>query len=58
MLRGNIGEQGQGNSATGYGEQFQRTVLCKMISDFVYFKGMTAPEAMMRARITDAIAPA
>jgi beta-aspartyl-peptidase (threonine type) len=32
-------------SATGYGEQFQRTVLCKMISDFVYFKGMTAPEA-------------
>jgi beta-aspartyl-peptidase (threonine type) len=32
-------------SATGYGEQFQRTVLCKMISDFIYFKGMTAPEA-------------
>jgi beta-aspartyl-peptidase (threonine type) len=32
-------------SATGYGEQFQRTVLCKMISDFVYFKGMTASEA-------------
>ncbi|NER83559.1 MAG: isoaspartyl peptidase/L-asparaginase [Leptolyngbya sp. SIO1D8] len=32
-------------SATGYGEQFQRTVLSKMISDFVYFKGMTAPEA-------------
>jgi beta-aspartyl-peptidase (threonine type) len=32
-------------SATGYGEQFLRTVLCKTISDFVYFKGMTAPEA-------------
>ncbi|ASC73218.1 Isoaspartyl peptidase L-asparaginase [Halomicronema hongdechloris C2206] len=32
-------------SATGYGEQFQRTVLSKMISDFIYFKGMTAPEA-------------
>jgi beta-aspartyl-peptidase (threonine type) len=32
-------------SATGYGEQFQRTVLCKMISDFVYFKGMSASEA-------------
>jgi beta-aspartyl-peptidase (threonine type) len=32
-------------SATGYGEQFQRTVLCKMISDFVYFKGMNAAEA-------------
>lgn len=32
-------------SATGYGEQFQRTVLSKMISDFIYFKDMTAPEA-------------
>ena len=32
-------------SATGYGEQFQRTVLSKMISDFIYFKGMTASEA-------------
>jgi len=32
-------------SATGYGEQFQRTVLSKMISDFIYFKGMTAAEA-------------
>ena len=32
-------------SATGYGEQFQRTVLCKMISDFIYFKGMDAGEA-------------
>lgn len=32
-------------SATGYGEQFQRTVLSKTISDFIHFKGMTAPEA-------------
>ena len=32
-------------SATGYGEQFLRTVLAKTIADFVYFKGMTAPEA-------------
>ena len=32
-------------SATGYGEQFQRTVLSKMISDFIYFKAMTASEA-------------
>jgi beta-aspartyl-peptidase (threonine type) len=32
-------------SATGYGEQFQRTVLSKMISDFVHFKGMDATEA-------------
>jgi len=32
-------------SATGYGEQFQRTVLCKMVSDFVYFKNMTAAAA-------------
>jgi beta-aspartyl-peptidase (threonine type) len=32
-------------SATGYGEQFQRTVLSKMIADFVYFKQMTAKEA-------------
>lgn len=32
-------------SATGYGEQFQRTVLCKMIADFVYFQGMDAPAA-------------
>ncbi|MEM0979191.1 MAG: isoaspartyl peptidase/L-asparaginase family protein [Cyanobacteria bacterium P01_H01_bin.58] len=32
-------------SATGYGEQFQRTVLSKTISDFVYFKDMTAQEA-------------
>jgi L-asparaginase / beta-aspartyl-peptidase len=32
-------------SATGYGEQFLRTVLCKTISDFVYFQSMTAQEA-------------
>lgn len=32
-------------SATGYGEQFQRTVLSKMISDFIHFKGMDAREA-------------
>ena len=32
-------------SATGYGEQFQRTVLSKMISDFIHFKNMNATEA-------------
>ena len=32
-------------SATGYGEQFLRTVLAKTIADFVYFKGMSASEA-------------
>lgn len=32
-------------SATGYGEQFQRTVLGKMISDLVYFKDLSASEA-------------
>ena len=32
-------------SATGYGEQFQRTVLSKTISDLVYFKGLSASEA-------------
>lgn len=32
-------------SATGYGEQFQRTVLSKTISDFIHFKGLTASEA-------------
>ena len=32
-------------SATGYGEQFLRTVLSKTISDFVYFKGMDAVAA-------------
>ena len=32
-------------SATGYGEQFLRTVLCKTISDFIYFQGMNAAMA-------------
>ena len=32
-------------SATGYGEQFLRTVLSKTVSDFVYFKGMDADAA-------------
>ncbi|EKV00803.1 isoaspartyl peptidase/L-asparaginase [Leptolyngbyaceae cyanobacterium CCMR0082] len=32
-------------SATGYGEQFQRTVLCKMIADFVYFQKLDAQAA-------------
>lgn len=32
-------------SATGYGEQFQRTVLCKMISNFVYFQQKDAAAA-------------
>ena len=32
-------------SATGYGEQFLRTVLSKTVSDYVYFKGMNATEA-------------
>jgi beta-aspartyl-peptidase (threonine type) len=32
-------------SATGYGEKFQRTVLSKMISDYIHFKGMDAAEA-------------
>lgn len=32
-------------SATGYGEQFLRTVLAKTISDFVQFKGMDADAA-------------
>ncbi|MGB7087472.1 MAG: isoaspartyl peptidase/L-asparaginase family protein [Phormidesmis sp.] len=32
-------------SATGYGEQFLRTVLSKTISDYVYFKDMNAAEA-------------
>ena len=32
-------------SATGYGEQFQRTVLCKMIADFVYFQNLDAQAA-------------
>ena len=32
-------------SATGYGEQFLRTVLSKTVSDYVYFEGMSASEA-------------
>jgi L-asparaginase / beta-aspartyl-peptidase len=34
-----------GVSATGYGEQFLRTVLSKTVSDYVYFKGMDAKDA-------------
>lgn len=34
-----------GVSATGYGEQFLRTVFSKTVSDFVHFKGMDAAEA-------------
>ncbi len=34
-------------SATGYGEQFQRTVLCKMIADFVYFQNLDAQAAAL-----------
>jgi beta-aspartyl-peptidase (threonine type) len=32
-------------SATGYGEDFMRTVLSKMVSDFIYFKGYDAKQA-------------
>jgi beta-aspartyl-peptidase (threonine type) len=32
-------------SATGYGEDFMRTVISKTISDFIYMKGMDAKEA-------------
>lgn len=32
-------------SATGFGEDFMRSVISKTISDFVYMKEMTAPEA-------------
>lgn len=32
-------------SATGYGEDFMRTVISKTISDFIYMKGMNAEEA-------------
>jgi len=32
-------------SATGYGEDFMRTVISKTISDFVYMKGMDAKQA-------------
>jgi L-asparaginase / beta-aspartyl-peptidase len=34
-----------GVSATGYGEQFLRTVLAKTVSDYVHFKGMDATDA-------------
>ena len=32
-------------SATGYGEDFMRTVLAKTVADYIYFKSMNAPEA-------------
>lgn len=32
-------------SATGYGEEFMRTVIAKTISDFIFMKGMDAKEA-------------
>jgi len=32
-------------SATGYGEDFMRTVISKTISDFIYMKGMDAEQA-------------
>jgi len=32
-------------SATGYGEDFMRTVIAKTISDFIFMKGMDAKEA-------------
>lgn len=32
-------------SATGYGEQFMRTVLAKTISDYIHFQKLNAPEA-------------
>lgn len=32
-------------SATGYGEEFMRSVISKTISDFIYMKGMNAEEA-------------
>ena len=32
-------------SATGYGEEFMRSVISKTIADFVYMKGMNAEEA-------------
>lgn len=34
-----------GVSATGYGEQFLRTVFAKTVSDYVQFKGLNATEA-------------
>jgi len=32
-------------SATGYGEEFMRTVISKTIADFIYMKGMNAEDA-------------
>jgi beta-aspartyl-peptidase (threonine type) len=32
-------------SATGYGEDFMRTVISKTISDFIYMKNMNAEDA-------------
>ena len=32
-------------SATGYGEEFMRTVISKTIADFIYMKGMNAEQA-------------
>ena len=32
-------------SATGYGEEFMRTVIAKTISDFIYMKGLSGQEA-------------
>lgn len=32
-------------SATGYGEEFMRSVIAKTISDFIYMKGMNAEQA-------------
>jgi len=32
-------------SATGYGEDFMRTVIAKTISDFMYMQGMNAKDA-------------
>lgn len=36
-------------SATGYGEEFMRTVIAKTVSDFIYMKGMDAGEATKAA---------
>jgi len=32
-------------SATGYGEEFMRTVIAKTVADFIYMKGMNAEQA-------------
>ena len=36
-------------SATGYGEDFMRSVIAKTISDFIYMKGMDAQQATQAA---------